>query len=201
MPYCIGLTGGIGSGKSSVAKVFEELGAEIIDTDEISHSLTRPGGAAMPAISSEFGAQHVAADGSLDRAKMRQLVFGDSSARKRLEAVLHPLIGGEVRGRVAASQRPYVMLAVPLLLETGAYRDILKRIAVVDCMEAQQVERTMRRSGLSEAQVRAIMNAQVTRGQRLARADDVIDNSGEAAATRREVELLHTTYLALAHGG
>ena len=198
MPYCIGLTGGIGSGKSSAAKIFEELGAGVVDTDEISHALTRAGGAAIPLIRAEFGADYVAADGSLDRAKMRQLVFGDPSARNRLEAILHPLIGKEARARVAASPQPYVMLVVPLLLETGAYRGFIKRIAVVDCTEAQQIERTMQRSGLSKAQVRAIMSTQVTREQRLARADDLLNNSGDPAAMRREVETLHTKYLALA---
>jgi len=198
MPYCIGLTGGIGSGKSSAARVFEELGAGIVDTDEISHALTRAGGAAIPLIRAEFSADYVAADGSLDRAKMRQLVFGDPAARNRLEAILHPLIGKEARARVASSPQPYVMLAVPLLLETGAYRGFIKRIAVVDCTEAQQIERTVQRSGLSEAQVRAIMSTQVTREQRLARADDLLNNSGDPAAMRREIEALHTKYLALA---
>jgi len=198
MPYCIGLTGGIGSGKSSAARIFEELGAVIVDTDDISHGLTRPDGAAIPLIRAEFGPEYVASDGSLDRVRMRQLVFNTPSQRKRLEAILHPLIGGEARKRVAGAAQPYVMLMVPLLLETGAYGDVLKRIAVVDCMEAQQIERTMQRSRLSEAEVRAIMDTQVTRAQRLARADDVIDNSGDAAGMRREVEALHAKYLALA---
>jgi dephospho-CoA kinase len=200
MPYCIGLTGGIGSGKSSAAKVFEQLGADIIDTDEISHALTRAGGAAMPLIRAEFGAEYIAADGSLDRARMRQLVFGNPAARKRLEAMLHPLIANETRARVAASAQPYVILAVPLLLEAGAYRDLIKRIAVVDCTEDQQIDRTMQRSGLSEAQVRAIMKAQVTREQRLARADDVLNNSGDREGLQREAAALHTKYLALAGG-
>ncbi len=201
MPYCIGLTGGIGSGKSSAAKVFEEFGAAIVDTDEISHALTRPGGAAIALIKGEFGAEYIAADGSLDRAKMRQLVFSDPGARKRLEAILHPLIGQETRARVAAAAQPYVILAVPLLLEANAYLDLVKRIAVVDCSEAQQVERTMLRSALSEQQVRAIMASQVSRTQRLARANDVLDNSGDSAGMRRQVEALHEKYLALAARG
>jgi dephospho-CoA kinase len=201
MPYCIGLTGGIGSGKSSAARVFEELGVGIVDTDEISHALTRPGGAAIPQIKSEFGADYIAEDGSLDRTKMRQLVFADPGARKRLEAILHPLIGQETRVRVAAAAQPYVILAVPLLLESNAYLDLVKRIAVVDCSEAQQIERTMRRSALSEQQVRAIMASQVTRKLRLARADDVLDNSGDSAGMRHQVEALHEKYLALAARG
>jgi dephospho-CoA kinase len=198
MPYCIGLTGGIGSGKSSAARIFEELGAGIIDTDEISHTLTRPGGGAIAMIRAEFGTEYIAADGSLDRARMRQLAFGDSGARKKLEAILHPLIGSETRTRVATAWQPYVILAVPLLLETGAYRDLIKRVAVVDCTEQQQVARTMQRSGLTEAQVRAIMTSQVSREVRLARADDVLDNSGDPAGMRRQVEALHAKYLALA---
>ena len=198
MPFCVGLTGGIGSGKSSAARIFDELGAAVVDTDEISHELTRPGGAALAAIRSAFGEEYVAADGSLVRASMRQRVFSDAAARRKLEAILHPLIRREVLTRVTAARRPYVMIVVPLLLETGAYRDLIQRILVVDCSEDAQVARTMKRSGLAEAEVRAIMAAQAPRATRLAAADDVLLNDGDLAALRRAADALHRRYLALA---
>lgn len=198
--YCIGLTGGIGSGKTSAAEEFAQLGAGVVDTDAIAHELTRPGGAAMPALREEFGAAYVAADGSLDRARMRALVFGDRDARRRLEAVLHPLIRRETMARAAAAQAPYVLLVVPLLLETGAYRDRVQRVLVVDCSEATQIARTTARSGLSENEVRAIMAAQLSRAERVARADDVIVNEGGRDALREQVRDLHRRYLELAEG-
>jgi len=198
MPFCVGLTGGIGSGKSSAARVFEELGAAVVDTDEISHELTRPGGAALPAIRKAFGETYVAADGGLARTSMRQRVFSDATARRKLEAILHPLIRQEVHARVAAASMPYVMIVVPLLLETGAYRDLLHRILVVDCGEDVQVVRTMARSGLAESEVRAIMAAQLSRAARLAAADDVLLNDGDLAALRSAAVALHQRYLALA---
>ena len=196
--YCIGLTGGIGSGKTSAAEEFAQLGAGVVDTDAIAHKLTRPGGAAMPALREEFGAAYVAADGSLDRARMRALVFGDRDARRRLEAVLHPLIRRETMARAAAAQAPYVLLVVPLLLETGAYRDRVQRVLVVDCSEATQIARTTARSGLSENEVRAIMAAQLSRAERVARADDVIVNEGDRDALREQIRDLHRRYLELA---
>ncbi len=196
--YCIGLTGGIGSGKTSAAEEFAQLGAGVVDTDAIAHELTRPGGAAMPALREEFGAAYVAADGSLDRARMRALVFGDRDARRRLEAVLHPLIRRETMARAAAAQAPYVLLVVPLLLETGAYRDRVQRVLVVDCSEATQIARTTARSGLSENEVRAIMAAQLSRAERVARADDVIVNEGDRDALREQIRDLHRRYLELA---
>lgn len=198
--YCIGLTGGIGSGKTSAAEEFAQLGAGVVDTDAIAHELTRPGGAAMPALREEFGAAYVAADGSLDRARMRALVFGDRDARRRLEAVLHPFIRRETMARAAAAQAPYVLLVVPLLLETGAYRDRVQRVLVVDCSEATQIARTTARSGLSENEVRAIMAAQLSRAERVARADDVIVNEGGRDALREQVRDLHRRYLELAEG-
>lgn len=198
MPFCVGLTGGIGSGKSSAARIFDELGAAVVDTDEISHELTRPGGAALAAIRSAFGEEYVAADGGLARASMRRRVFSDAAARRKLEAILHPLIRREVLTRVTAARRPYVMIVVPLLLETGAYRDLIQRILVVDCGEDAQVARTMERSGLAEAEVRAIMAAQAPRAARLAAADDVLLNDGDLTALRRAADALHRRYLALA---
>ena len=198
MPYCIGLTGGIGSGKSSAAKIFQEFGATVIDTDEIAHELTRPGGAALAAIREQFGADYIAADGGFDRAGMRRLIFNDAAAKKKLEAILHPLIREAARTRVAAAQAPYVLLAVPLLLENGAYGDLINRVLVVDCDEEQQIARTMQRSKLTVDEVRAIMAAQLPRQERLARADDVLRNDGDMAGLRRQVESLHARYLALA---
>ena len=193
----VGLTGGIGSGKSSAARILEDLGAAIVDTDEIAHELTRPGGAAIGAIRSAFGDDYVTADGSLARSRMRQLVFADAAARARLEAILHPLIREEVRRRVASARGAYIVIVVPLLLETGAYRDLTDRLLVVDCSEELQVSRTMARSGLAEAEVRAIMSSQVSRAARLAAADDVLRNDSNLDALRREAQALHQRYLAL----
>jgi dephospho-CoA kinase len=197
-PFCIGLTGGIGCGKSSAAAIFQELGAAVVDTDEIAHELTRPGSAALAAIQREFGADYIAADGGLDRTRMRRLVFSDPAARKRLEAILHPLIRTESQARITAAQQPYVIVVVPLLLETGAYSALVKRVLVVDCDEAQQMARTTSRSGLSAAEVRAVMAAQVPRAVRLAAADDVLRNDADLTTLRREAEALHAKYLALA---
>lgn len=197
MTYCVGLTGGIGSGKSSAADAFAALGAAVIDTDAIAHELTRSGGAAIAALHAEFGNGFITADGALDRARMRELVFRDADAKRRLERLLHPLIGQEARARATAARAPYVMLVVPLLLETGSYRDIVQRVLVVDCEEATQVKRTMARSNLTEQEVRAIMAAQLPRAERLARADDVITNEGDMAALRKRVRELHEQYFAL----
>lgn len=198
MPYCIGLTGGIGSGKSSAARLFKELGAGVVDVDDISHALTRTGGAAIPEIARQFGAHHIASDGSLDRARMRELIFNDPQAKNRLERILHPLIGIHARDQVRVAMEPYVLLVVPLLLETNAYQDLVQRIAVVDCLEGTQVARTMERSNLTEPAVRAIMASQVSRAARLAKAQDVINNDGDEAALRRQVAALHQRYLDLA---
>ena len=198
MVYCVGVTGGIGSGKSSAAALFAELGAGIVDTDDIAHELTRPGGRAMPAIIAAFGPGIAAADGSLDRAAMRQLVFAEPAQRMVLEGILHPLIRAEARDRVNRSATPYVMLVVPLLLETGGYPDLVQRVRVIDCEESLQISRTMQRSALTEQAVRAIMAAQLPRQQRLARADDVLLNSGDLSQLHSEVSRLHERYLALA---
>ncbi len=194
----VGLTGGIGSGKSVAASRFAELGAAIVDTDAIAHELTGPGGSAVAALTSQFGTEYVAADGGLDRARMRRLVFQDPEARKKLEAILHPLIRAESRARIAVADRPYVVVVVPLLLETGAYRDLTDRVLVVDCAAERQMQRAVQRSGLSEDDVRAIMAAQLTRAERLARADDVLPNDGSMEDMRRHVNDLHSRYLDLA---
>jgi dephospho-CoA kinase len=198
-PLVIGLTGGIGSGKSAAAAIFGELGAAVVDTDAIAHELTGVGGAAMPAIGEAFGATVIAADGSLDRAAMRCLVFPDAAARARLEGILHPLIRAESRRRCLAAREAYAVLVVPLLVEAGhGYRDLLARVAVVDCPEDVQIARVMARSKLSRQEILAIIAAQASPATRLAAADDVIDNGGDLAGLRRQVENLHSRYLAMA---
>ena len=200
MPYVVGLTGGIGSGKSTVADLFVSRGAALVDTDAIAHELTGPQGAAMAAIAEAFGPAVVDARGALDRAAMRRQVFADATARQRLEAILHPLIRAESDRRCQAARAPYVILAVPLLVESGSYRERVQRVLVVDCPEAVQVARVMSRNGLGEAEVQAILAAQASRQQRLAVADDVVDNGGDAAALVPQVERLHHQYLAAASG-
>lgn len=197
-PYCIGLTGGIGCGKSTAAGMLAALGAAVIDTDEISRELTASGGAAMPAIEQTFGKDYLDPDGALERAKMRERVFRDPAEKRRLEDILHPLIREETRLRIARARAPYVVLVVPLLLETGAYKDLVQRVLVVDCDEAEQVSRTEARSGLTPEQVRAIMANQLPRTQRLAAADDVLRNDGGFEKLRHDVEALHARYLGLA---
>jgi dephospho-CoA kinase len=195
----IGLTGGIGSGKSAVAARFARHNIAIIDTDAIARELTAPGGAAIPALRASFGAALIAADGSLDRARMRERVFADPAERTRLEALLHPLIEAEAVRRCNAANSPYVIVDVPLLVETGRWRARSDRICVVDCPQEQQVARVVQRSGLSEAGVRAIMAAQASREARLAVADDIIDNSGSLAALHARVDALHKQYRNLAN--
>ena len=190
----IGLTGGIGSGKSAAADAFAAHGASIVDTDAIAHALTGAAGAAMPAIRSAFGAAVVRADGGLDRAAMRALAFADAEARGRLEGILHPLIRAEAAAQVAAAQAlpdvPYVVLVVPLLVESGAWRDRVDAVVVVDCAPATQVARVMARSGLAAAEVERIIAAQATREARRAVADAIIDNDGPRAALIAQVAAL-----------
>ncbi|GAB6049848.1 dephospho-CoA kinase [Hydrogenophilus islandicus] len=201
-PYLVGLTGGIGSGKSTAAHLFAEAGAGVIDTDAIAHRLTAPGGAAIPAIRDAFGDAVVTAEGALDRAAMRALVFRDATARKRLEAILHPMIRGIVGDEITAlaPHHPYLILVVPLLVETGAYQALLDRILVVDCPEALQIARVKARSGLPDEQIAAILAAQAPRAVRLAAANDVIDNSGDLEHLARQVADHHQRYLKLAAG-
>jgi dephospho-CoA kinase len=201
MPYIVGLTGGIGSGKSAAARRFEELGATVIDTDAIAHALTASGGAAIVPIRAAFGADYISAEGALERARMRDLVFADAAKKNQLEAILHPLIRERSGELVRSAGSPYVILVVPLLIESGDYRERCQRILVIDCPEQIQVERVVTRSGISAAQVRAIMASQVTRAARLAAADDVIDNSRDLAHLRREVDALHRRYLQISAAG
>ena len=195
--YCVGLTGGVGCGKSTAASLFAMLGAAVVDTDAIAHALTAPAGAALSAVAATFGREVIAPDASLDRAAMRRLVFADVAARRTLEDILHPLIRDQALRQVAAaSSAPYVLLVVPLLLENlAAYRPTLARIAVVDCDEEQQIERTAGRPGLSREQARAILAAQSPRAARLAIADDLIENRGGLAELEARVGQLHSFYL------
>lgn len=196
--FTVGLTGGIGSGKTTVADLFSALGVPVIDTDVIARQLTAPGGEALDDIRIAFGAALLQADGGLDRAAMRHLVFSDVAARSRLEAILHPRIRDAVQRALAALEAPYALVVIPLLIETGAYRDVLDCVLVVDCPEALQIARVMARSGLAREEVEAILAAQATRAQRLAAADDVIDNTRSPDDLRAAVAALHTRYLALA---
>jgi dephospho-CoA kinase len=195
MSFVVGLTGGIGSGKSAAAQEFERLGAHVVDTDAIAHELTARGGAALPELERVFGRAVLGETGALDRAKMRGLVFADPAAKHALEALLHPMIRAESQRRIASSPGPYVIYVVPLLVESQDYRSRVDRVLVVDAPEALQIERVRARSGLSEAEVRAIMAAQATRADRLAAADDVIENRGTIDALRQQVAAFHRKYL------
>jgi dephospho-CoA kinase len=174
----IGLTGGIGSGKSTVAQQLVACGACLVDTDAIARALTQTGGAAMPALAATFGPQAVAADGALDRDHMRQLAFADPGAKARLEAVLHPLIGAEARRQAAASGGRPVVFDVPLLTESSHWRARVERVLVVDCTEATQVARVAQRPGWSEEAARRVVAVQASRAARRAIADAVIHNDG-----------------------
>jgi len=198
MTFVIGLTGGIGSGKSVVAEMFARRGAMIVDTDAIAHQLTAPGGAAVDAIRETFGSDYIAADGALDRARMRALVFRDPRSRRRLERILHPKIRAESAARIAAATSPYAILVVPLLVESGFERKRYQRVLVVDCAESTRIERVMGRSLLPEDEVRRILATQVSRHDRLDAADDVLDNGGTLAKLELQVDRLHQMYLALA---
>lgn len=193
----IALTGGIGSGKTTVSDRFAELGAGVIDTDLLSRELTVSPNPVLDQIAAVFGEQILDADGALDRVQMRQLVFQDSEARAKLEAILHPAIKTLMLQRLAALKTPYAILVIPLLLETGQ-QDLADRVLVVDVPESVQIERVKRRSGLDEAEIRRILSSQVSRQERTASADDCLDNSGDPSALLPQIQRLHTLYLALA---
>jgi dephospho-CoA kinase len=196
--FVVGLTGGIGSGKSAAADEFAALGASIVDTDAIARELTDKGGAALAHIERRFGAAFLDASGAMNRKKMRDHVFADPAAKQALENLLHPLIREESARRIAAASGPYVVHVVPLLLESPGYRSRVDRVLVVDASEQAQLARVRARSGLSADEVRAIMRTQVSRAERLAGADDVIDNSGSLEALRKQVGALHQKYLQFA---
>ncbi len=193
----IGLTGGIGSGKSTVARMLADCGAAIIDTDAIARQLTLPGGAAIDAIAREFSPEFIDATGALDRPRMRTLAFADESARKRLEAILHPLIGLETERQASAATQAVKVFDVPLLVESGKWRARVDKVLVVDCLEATQVERVMARSGWTREAVQAVIAQQATREQRRAVADAVIFNDGIAVdALALEVQAVWKAWVA-----
>ncbi len=199
MRYTVGLTGGIGSGKSTVAERFADKGIAIVDADVAAHRLTASGGSAIDAIRAAFGASFIAPDGSLDRTRMRAHAFADKNERMRLEAILHPMIRSDCDAARSNAKSPYVMLVVPLLFESrnaeGTTFQTVQRTLVVACDERVQIERVMLRSGMSEDEVKAIIATQMSAAQRNALADDVIDNSKEAEALDQPIERLHRRYL------
>ena len=197
MTLVVGLTGGIGSGKSAAAEAFAEHGASVVDTDAIARELTEKEGGAITEIERIFGKDFIR-DGAMDRKKMRDHVFADPAAKRALESLLHPMIREESARRIATAGGPYVIHVVPLLIESPDYRSRVDRVLVVDCPEETQLARVRARSGLSEEEVRAIMRSQVSRAERLAAADDVIDNRGSRDALRKQVAALHKKYLQFA---
>lgn len=190
----IGLTGGIGSGKSTVARLFAELGVPVIDTDLLARELVEPGEAAFEEVVAAFGPEILAGDGRLDRPRLRGIVFADPHKRRQLEAILHPRIRAAVRERINALETPYCIVAIPLLVET-AQRDLVDRVLVIDVPPEVQLSRAAARDGVPEEQVRAIMASQACRAERLAAADDVIANEGDIEQLRTCVTDLHTRYM------
>jgi dephospho-CoA kinase len=198
MPFVVGLTGGIGSGKSAVASAFAALGVEIVDADLLAHRLSAPGQPGYAAIRAQFPDVELTPDGEIDRARLRSRVFADAAARVRLEAALHPLIAAAAKREMAAWRGAYGVAVVPLLLERGKLASAVDRILVVDCPEETQVSRVVDRSGMTPAEVRAIMATQSSRDERLAAAEDVIDNAGPPEAIAPQVARLDRRYRELA---
>ncbi len=197
MSLIIGLTGGIACGKTAATDVFRLLGVPVIDADEISRALTARDGKALPQIAVEFGADAIGAEG-LKRDRMRVLIFSDPSAKARLEAILHPMIKREIFMQLKITKAPYVVLSIPLLVESGRWAEAVSRVLVIDVPEEEQINRLVYDRHLGEEQARAILAAQATREQRLAAADDVIDNSGTLEELEEKVRELHQKYLKLA---
>lgn len=193
----VGLTGGIGSGKSTVAELFAARGVPCIDADRLAREVVAPGEPLLATLFAEFGSELRAADGGLDRRALRERVFADPALRRRLEALLHPAVYRALAARVAALQAPYCVVAIPLLVETGAERRV-HRVLVVDADPDDQVARVTARDAVAAGQVAAILASQASREQRLQAADDVIDNRGDPGGLEAQVEALHRRYLALA---
>ena len=194
----IGLTGGIGSGKTAVSDLLAKLGAGIVDTDLIAHQITAPHGAAIALIENQFGSDFIAADGALNRDKMRSLVFAKPEARKSLEAITHPLIRQEtIRQALSLSKEgsPYLVFVVPLLIESGSWTELIDRLVLVDCPEETQIQRVMQRSNLPREEVERILAAQAGREERLKHADIVIENQGSLKELEVEVQNLHQKIL------
>ena len=197
MSLIIGLTGGIGSGKTSATKFFAAEGIAIIDADTIAHELTGAQGDAIPNIKKYFGVDFITKNGKLDRKKMKNRIFSDINSRKKLEEILHPLIQAEIMHRIETASSPYIIVVAPLLLETGDYCETVTRILVVDCNEECQISRTVSRDGLSKEDVRTIMATQKPRQERLNQADDVIVNDTDISSLQEKVKLQHNIYLSL----
>jgi dephospho-CoA kinase len=193
----VGLTGGIASGKSLVGALFVKLGATLVDTDIVAREVVAPGEPGLAAVRTSFGPGVLLPSGELDRAALRALVFGDDAKRRELDSILHPLIRSRTRAKLAALVAPYALVAVPLLVETN-FGELVDRVLVVDCPEALQLERLIRRDAMPRAEALAMLRAQADRATRLKAAHDVIDNSGTVETTRRQVEHLHRRYLDLA---
>ncbi len=198
-PWILGLTGGIGSGKSAAAERFVELGVHLVDADQAARWVVEPGRPALASIVERFGPGVLLGDGQLDRAALRQLIFADPVQRKWLEQLLHPLIGQEIISYLAKAESPYAVYVSPLLIESGQYRKV-QRVLVVDVPEAVQVARTLARDNTSAEQVQAILKAQLRRDERLAHADDVLVNDGDLAALHGQIDRLHDFYLTLRGG-
>lgn len=190
----IGLTGGIGSGKSTIAALFAAHGVPVIDADAIAHQLTVPGSPATTQILQRFGPDVAATTGGIDRQLLARRIFDDPGARAQLEEILHPLIRAEMLRRQNNIDAPYCLLVIPLLIETGQ-RDMVDRVLAVDVDEDSQIARVAARDGRSAAEIRAILSAQADRARRLKMADDVIDNTGDMAALKAQVDALHRKYL------
>jgi dephospho-CoA kinase len=192
----IGLTGGIGSGKSTVAALFAQHGAGIIDTDAIAHRLTQADGEAIEAIRAAFGDGYIANDGALNRARMRGLIFSDAAAKQRLELLLHPLIREQAKAQLLQLEAsPYIIFVVPLLPESPSFRQLVQRVLVVDCEESTQIARVIGRNKMTEAEVRAIITRQTPRAERLQLAGDVIHNDAGLDSLTMQVAALHERYL------
>jgi len=193
----IGLTGGIGAGKSAACQLFNELGIPVIDADQVSREVVAPGEPALATIAAQFGATLLSADGTLDRKRLREMIFTKPALRQQLETILHPLIKLRITARLEALQAPYVILAIPLLLEAN-WQDLVDRVLVIDCPVEQQVNRTMKRDHLSRHLAEAIIAAQMDRNERLRKANDIVSNDDDLEHLRRQIINLHQHYLSLA---
>lgn len=194
----VGLTGGIAAGKSTATAFFQERGVPVIDADEVARDVVAPGTPGLAAVVAAFGSQILQADGTLDRRGLRDRVFADPAERRRLEAILHPLIQTEIRARLQQVRGPYCILAVPLLIESAALRALVHRVLVIDVPVEVQLARLMQRDGMSAEQCQAMLAAQASRARRLEAADDVVDNATDVTALQRQLDSMHLRYLELA---
>lgn len=197
----VGLTGGIAAGKSTATAFFQERGVPVIDADEVARDVVAAGTPGLAAVATAFGAQILQANGTLDRRRLREVVFADPAERRRLEAILHPLIQTEIRARLQQVRGPYCILAVPLLIESAALRALVHRVLVIDVPEEVQLARLMQRDGMSAEQCHAMLAAQASRAHRLEAADDVVDNATDVTALQRQLDSVHARYLELAGQG